>query len=142
MSSQKTASLTLFSRWVFKLWLRRGHKESQVVWHCFLTDNKGGCLRFLKEVWPLFKSNHRYLYNNKLSSLHPGILSTLKSLELLWVVVSFFFFCFFVFVFSVNYGNRSLKFVSQRLLFEIEWPNLSKCTIRVLPLYIFTDLIV
>ena len=94
-SSYKAAPLMLLSRWVFKLWLRWGHKESEFVLHCFLTDNKGGCLRFWKEVWPLFKSNHRYLYKNNLRSLHPGIFKTLMSLELLWVVMFFFsfFFC-------------------------------------------------
>ena len=30
--------------------------KSQVFWHCFITDNKSGCMRFWKEVWQLFKS--------------------------------------------------------------------------------------
>ena len=89
-SSYKAASVMLLSRWVFKLWLRWGHKESEFVLHCFLTDNKGGCLRFWKEVWPLFKSNHRYLYNNNLRSLHPGIFCKLwKSIVKICVTATF-----------------------------------------------------
>ena len=135
-SSYKAAPLMLLSRWVFKLWLRWGHKESEFVLHCFLTDNKGGCLRFWKEVWPLFKSNHRYLYNNYLRSLHPGIFKTLMSLELLWVVMFFFLFFF------CKLWKSIVKICHSDFYSKKEWPNLCKCIIRVLSLLIFTDLTV
>ena len=83
----------LLRRWGFRLRL-----------DCFITENKERYLRF----WQSFQSNHRYIYNNKLSSLHPGIFRTLKSLESLWVVVLFC--CFFVFFSnSRNYGCEYMK---------------------------------
>ena len=30
--------------------------KSQVFWHCYITDNKDGCMTFWKEVWQPFKS--------------------------------------------------------------------------------------
>ena len=71
----------------------RPHKESWVFFFldCFMTENEERYLRF----WQSFQSNHRYIYNNKLSSLHQGIFRTLKSLEILWVAVFFYYFFFY-----------------------------------------------